>query len=112
MSDSPLESRFKRLFNKLHPDLELIHDQVKPVPKRKFRLDFAHPGSLVGIEISGGIWRKGGHSSGSGLMRDYEKMNLAQAHGWIVFQLASKQITPQWCDLIAEVIRERLEMDN
>ena len=109
---SHLELRFQRLFSKLYPEIELIHDQVKPVPKRKFRLDFAHPDTKVGIEISGSIWRKGGHSSGVGLMRDYEKMNLAQANGWIVFQLASKQITAPWCDLIVKVIQERLDMDN
>lgn len=108
MSASPLEARFKRLFSKLYPDIELIHDQIRPVPRRKFRLDFAHPESLVGIEISGGIWAKNGHSSGKGLIRDYEKMNLAQMEGWLVFQLTGAQITAEWCHRIAGTIEDRL----
>lgn len=107
MPNSPLERRFLRLWCKHYPDLPLVYDQVKPIPNRRFRLDFAHVDSLVGIEISGGIWHKGGHSSGRGLMRDYEKMNLSQMHGWIVFQLSSEQITTAWCKCIEATIKSR-----
>jgi hypothetical protein len=108
MSASILEARFNRLFSKLYPEIELIHDQVLPVPRRKFRLDFAHVPTKVGIEISGGIWRKNGHSSGKGLIRDYDKMNLAQMNGWLVFQLTGSQITAEWCHRIAQTIEDRL----
>lgn len=108
MSDSPLEKKFLRMWRKCCPGLGLIQDKVMPVPSRKFRLDFAHPDALVGVEISGGIWRKGAHSSGRGLIRDYEKLNLCQMNGWIVFQLSSQQITPQWCRKIKETIEGRL----
>lgn len=107
MSDSPLEKKFCELFGSLYPHLVLIQDKVQPVPNRRFRLDFAHLESLVGVEIAGGIWRKGGHSSGRGLMRDYEKLNLCQMNGWIIFQLSSEQITPQWCQRIARTIEGR-----
>jgi hypothetical protein len=107
MSDSPLEKKFLRMWKKTYPGLMLIPDKVMPVPNRRFRLDFAHIDSLVGIEIAGGIWGKGAHSSGKGLMRDYEKLNLCQMNGWIVFQLSSQQITPQWCKRIAQTIEGR-----
>jgi very-short-patch-repair endonuclease len=112
MPASHLENIFETLFKFRHPRIKLIHDSIRPVPGRKFRLDFAHPQTKVGIEISGNIWSKGGHSSGVGLMRDYAKLNLSQANGWIVFQLAEQQITEEWCDLIAEVIRERSKTNN
>lgn len=51
-------------------------------PPRKFRADWAWPLEKVIVEQNGGIWRKGGHSSGRGLLRDYEKLNLAQVLGW------------------------------
>lgn len=112
VSDSHLETRFKRLFSKLYPSIALVHDEVKPVPKRRFRLDFAHPPTKVGIEISGGIWRRGAHSSGTGIIRDYEKMNLCQINGWVVFQLTARQINADWCEAIAKIIVERLNDDQ
>ena len=37
---------------------------------------------VAAVEVNGGIWRKGGHNTGSGLLRDYEKANhlLALRH--------------------------------
>ena len=55
------------------------------IPKRKFRFDRVHKESKVAIEINGQTWRKGGHSSGKGLQRDYEKNNLAIVQGYQVF---------------------------
>lgn len=50
---------------------------------RKWRMDYAHTGLLIGIEIQGGIWMaKGAHNTGTAIMRDIEKFNEATLAGW------------------------------
>jgi hypothetical protein len=58
--------------------------------EKRYRLDYAIPitpnsGELkIGIEVNGGIWKKGasGHSSGTGIRRDMDKSNLLTSLGW------------------------------
>ena len=64
--------------------------ELSPIPGRKFRFDFACKNLL--IEVQGGIWTKGGHSSGTGISRDCEKLNLAVLNGWRVFHVTGEQI--------------------
>ncbi len=61
---------------------------------RQYRLDYAIPELKIGIEVNGGIWAKGnsGHSSGKGIMRDYDKSNLAQSLGWKVLSVVPAQM--------------------
>jgi very-short-patch-repair endonuclease len=61
-------------------------------PTRKFRFDFAWPRQKIAVEVQGAIWRKGAHSSGVGLQRDYEKYNLAQLLGWKLLQFEARAI--------------------
>ncbi len=77
------------------------------VPGRKFRADFAFPAQKLIVEIDGGLfgfrfynkktdqveWRRGGHSSISGQLKDMERSNLLAAHGWRVIRF-----TPQHLD--------------
>jgi hypothetical protein len=107
MSTSHLETEFSRLWELHYPDLPLERE-VKAIPGRQFRLDFAHLGSRVGVEIQGKIWHKGRHSSGAGLLKEYEKLNLHTYHGWRIFKLADAMIAPDWLDKIATTIRQQL----
>jgi very-short-patch-repair endonuclease len=59
---------------------------------RKFRFDFAWLRHKVALEVEGGIWIGGGHSSGTGVERDMEKYNLAQINGWTVLRVSSNHI--------------------
>lgn len=54
------------------------------IPKRRFRWDFAFPDLHLRllVEVNGGTWGHMGHSTGSGIKRDYEKHNLATLAGW------------------------------
>jgi len=63
-------------------------------PTRRWRLDFAWPDVKIAVEVHGGIWLpdRGGHTSGSGRMRDMEKLNEATMHGWLVLEVASNHI--------------------
>jgi len=66
--------------------------ELKFCPGRRFRFDFAYPEKMLAIEVQGQTWHKGAHSSGTGLERDYEKMNLAQSLGWRVYQFSSNMV--------------------
>lgn len=38
------------------------------------------PTHCLAVEVNGGIWQKGGHNTGAGLLRDYEKANHLLAY--------------------------------
>lgn len=82
--ESSLERQFETLWRQLDgPPLEreIRFDKV-----RKFRFDFAHIPTKIGIEVDGAIWTGGRHTRGSGFSGDCEKINLAQLNGWRVFR--------------------------
>lgn len=62
------------------------------IPGRKFRFDFCFEKERLTVEVQGGTWVKGGHSSGVGIQKDCEKTILAQLGGWKVFPVTSNQI--------------------
>lgn len=106
MSKSKLERRFWLLWQSVS-NIPLEQEKYI-IPDRKYRFDFVHAPSKVAIEIQGGIWSRGksGHKSGTGLERDYEKINLAQAHGWKVFLLSESMISRTWLTTIHNYIDE------
>ncbi|AGG58052.1 hypothetical protein VPAG_00016 [Vibrio phage douglas 12A4] len=57
-------------------------------PTRKWRMDYAWPDLKIAVEIHGGIFSGGRHTTGVGFIADREKMNEAQLLGWIVLELA------------------------
>lgn len=62
------------------------------IPGRKYRWDFAFVGQKVLVEVQGGIWIKGGHSTGTGILRDCEKLCLAESNGWHCLSVVKEQI--------------------
>ena len=71
--------------------------EYKAIQGRQFRFDFAWPQEeyRLLVEIQGSIWKgvNGAHSSGTGLMRDHEKNNLAVLHGYRVLYANGNTIT-------------------
>lgn len=64
-------------------DLPLPEREGKIIEGRKFRFDFIWNSQRLAVEINGSTWRPStGHTSGSGIARDYEKHNLAVLAGW------------------------------
>jgi hypothetical protein len=61
-------------------------------PTRKWRFDFAWPAEKVGLEINGGVFTAGRHVRGEALLKEYEKLNEAAAHGWRVLFVTPKQL--------------------
>ena len=108
-SASKLELQFERLWSFYHEDCALEPELVF-YPGRKWRLDFAHPGAKVGVEIHGAIFAQGRHNRGKGMQADAEKFNHAAMDGWAIFTLAGKEmISREWIDRIRQTIDSRLE---
>lgn len=61
-------------------------------PTRKWRADFAHMESRTLIEIEGGGWVGGRHTSGAGFAKDTEKYLEAALMGWRVLRLTGAQL--------------------
>lgn len=66
--------------------------EFRAIPGRRFRWDFlVDPGIL--IEVQGGIYLgQSGHTSGKGVERDAEKINLATLAGYRTLQLTASTI--------------------
>lgn len=107
---SDLEATFETLWRQLDGP-ELV-PEYRFHATRKWRLDFAHPSTLVAVELEGGIYTNGRHVRGQGFRDDCEKYNAATADGWAVFRLTAdmlrddpiRNLTP-----IMDVIRYRDE---
>lgn len=88
-----------------------LETQIPFSPARQYRLDFGFPEFRVGVEIQGGIFtRKGGHSSISGLIRDYEKLRECALCWWAVlpFDTATLRKNPAACvDQVLELLALR-----
>ena len=72
-------------------------------PTRRWRIDWWHE-SGVAIELEGGIWSRGRHTSGKGFLGDMEKYNALAERGVLLFRVPSHQITAQWLTPIIQTI--------
>ena len=57
---------------------------------RKWRFDYAWPEHKVALEVEGGVWTGGRHTSGKGFLGDMEKYNHAASAGWRVIRTTPK----------------------
>lgn len=79
--------------------------EYRIIPDRKFRWDWAWPAAQVAIEQQGGVWTRGSHGRGTGIVRDYEKMNLAVVAGWRVLQVQPRDLmTTQTAEWIRQLL--------
>jgi len=63
------------------------------IPKRRFRFDFLITGSDLVIEVEGGTWSGGRHTSGVGFRSDCYKYNLALELGYRVLRYTTDMVT-------------------
>ena len=80
-----------RLFYKEH-GIEPVMEH-KFHPDRKWRFDLSWPDKLVALEIEGGAWSGGRHTSGSGFVKDMEKYNAAVLLGWRILRCVPDDVT-------------------
>lgn len=83
------------------PALLMYHDEdgqrehVKIIPGSSKRHDFVFPEVRVAVEVQGGTWTKGGHSTGAGIRRDAEKNTLALMAGWVTVFITTDMLQDQ-----------------
>jgi very-short-patch-repair endonuclease len=84
--------------------------EYRAIKGRMFRFDFAwtEPNHKLLVEVNGGTYTQGAHSTGQGIARDYEKANLAQLAGWRVLTFDCKAVKSGEA---VEVIRQALEAE-
>lgn len=63
-----------------------VETEYKFHPTRRWRFDVAIPEYKIALEIEGGVWCGGRHTSSAGFMRDMEKYNTATLMGWRLFR--------------------------
>lgn len=101
------EAQFLRLWQIYAPNgLVAPTAQHRFHSKRRWRFDFAWPSQLLAVEIDGGIFqaKATGHRSITGVMRDGEKSNAAQAAGWCVLRFHSRDLDERPAEMIEQVV--------
>ncbi len=61
-------------------------------PRRRWRFDMAWPDEMLAVEIEGGVWSGGRHTTGAGFSADCEKYNEAALLGWRLIRVTGDHI--------------------
>lgn len=61
-------------------------------PRRKWAFDFAFQHERVALEVDGGTFKGGRHTTGLGFEADCEKLNEAAVLGWKVLRVTARHI--------------------
>lgn len=64
-------------------------------PVRRWRFDYALPTFKIALEVEGGVWTGGRHTSPTGFLGDMEKYNTATLLGWRVLRATPKELYTQ-----------------
>ena len=66
--------------------------EVRFHPVRRWRLDLAWPDCWLAVEVDGGVFVGGRHTSGVGYTNDCEKLNEAVLAGWRVIRVTPAMV--------------------
>jgi len=66
--------------------------ELRLVPGRQFCCDFIWDGPKVVVEVEGGLWMRGRHTTAGGIQADMEKYNLLAILGWLVLRVSERHI--------------------
>lgn len=73
---------------------------------RRWRFDYAWPEHQVALEVEGGVWVGGRHTSGAGFVKDMEKYNEAACMGWRIIRCQPRQLcTMQTVETLRRALR-------
>lgn len=77
---------------------------------RRWKFDFACEALALAIEIEGGVFTRGRHSRGTGMVADMEKYNTAILLGWRLLRYTPQQFDAgHWIPDIEAVLRKQPE---
>lgn len=72
----------------------------------RMHVDFYNPHKCIAVEIDGGQWQKGGHTSGTGVQRDAIKLRMCNQMGVTLYRLTTSMVSYEEIMNLYEVIRE------
>ncbi len=78
-------------------------------PTRKWSADFAIPSARLLIEIEGGAWIGGRHTSGAGFVGDMEKYNAATCLGYRILRFQPSDCKAKRVTIIQGQVQQCLE---
>lgn len=78
--ESPLVAQLRLQLRAAKIENYVIEHQFHP--SRKWRFDLAFPAEKLAVEVEGGVWSGGRHTTGAGFIADCEKYNAAVLLGW------------------------------
>lgn len=81
-------------------------------PSRRWSADFAIPSRKLLVEIEGGVWSGGRHTSGAGFMGDMEKYNAAAALGYRVLRFVPKDARAKGITGILAMVKEAMAINQ
>lgn len=90
--NSPKDIFYERLRELKFPEPVFEHRFHE---ERLWRFDLAWTQGKVALEIEGGTWSGGRHSTGIGLRNDCYKYNSAVARGWIVLRATTDMLNKE-----------------
>ena len=61
-------------------------------PPRRWRNDYAWPDHKLALEVEGGVFTRGRHSRGAGMVKDMEKYNELARLGWRLIRVTPSQL--------------------
>lgn len=61
-------------------------------PTRRWRFDYAIPDYKIAVEVEGGVWTGGRHTSPKGFLSDIEKYNTATVMGWRILRTVPDEL--------------------
>lgn len=80
-------------------------------PERRWRFDYAFLDAKVALEVEGGVWAGGRHTSSKGFLGDIEKYSEAAAAGWLIVRCTPKNLcTLTTVDRVKRAIASRKEI--
>jgi len=105
VSKSNLEEKFLTLWRTVakQPDPEREYQFAKE-DGRRWRFDFAFVKERIGIEVEGGTWNGGRHSTGAGQSKDAEKYNAATLKAWSVLRFTTDMLRREPVQCIEQVM--------
>ena len=115
---TPTEKLFRAALTAAKLPMPVAEYEFAKAEGRKFRWDFSWElesspywcmdcgrDTKLALEIQGGVWSRGAHGRGTGIVRDMEKFSLGAALGWRLLLVQPKDLcTPATMDLIRRAL--------
>lgn len=75
---------------------------------RLWRFDYAVPAYKIALEVEGGVWSGGRHTSPKGFLADMEKYNAAALLGWVVVRTTPDRLLTEGVQIVKELISQKI----